>query len=524
MIYDYQGNVIETEPQGTDNLIGYVMQSEPTWTTGYCIRADQIRNNSGVIGALETFDANVKASDFIPVRGKNSLIIPLPVVSNATPTYAGLCFYDENQQCLTRYSTNFYFGRGSGDPYVKNVEVFVPEEAAYFRTTYWSDSYIASHSGIPSFTYEFTPGLYRASAITHEIPTNRGMLNAVRLARQLTDIEWTPLVDIPRYCLLDADYSGQADFHFLDWCKSGKTYKGIPYSGGGGPDRLMTSIDANTYAGQWGYVRMVVGIDISFETFVTAARYENSIMGRKQGQTQPDFDSSPYGTFCSGLCWHAFGKNSQPIPSAPSILGAANFITVAQSVATMDVNLIRLCDIVQNDSHVAIITDIMRDRDGNITNIEVSEATTVGNANNSVAEGDFGGLCRRKFWTVDEFKSWYRQYGMYRFLEFTDIQYQKSDFVDTGDEPGFTKLVDMPCIPFLGNKAVYHVGYIVNSKILIGATGFTDLVVMKDGTQFGQFSINGATEIEVGFSAAGSYSAYLKKGSVRTKSCEWTVV
>lgn len=521
MVYDIDGNKISNDSTGMSGLDGYVMETEPNWNVGSIILVSTAIGSTGEEG---TGDENLRASDYIPVKGKNSLLIPLPVIINTDPAIFGLCFYDSNKNPLVNYGTNAFYGRATWDAYVKTAEVFVPENAAYFRTTYWSESYISSHSGIPDFTYEFTPGLYKASAITHEIPTNRGMLNAVRRARQLTDLVWTPRVNIPRYALLDADYSGQASYHFLDWCESGKTYKGAPYSGGGGPDRQIITVDTSTYAGQWGYIRMCLGIDVSFESFITAARYANSVMGIKKDQSTPDFDGSPYGTFCTGLVWYSLGGTHPISISRNFVSNNKLYGTVAASVASMNLNALRMCDVIQNSGHVAIITDLMRDENGNVTAVEVCEATTVGNGNNSIIGGEFDGLCRRRFWTADEFKSWYREYGIFRYQSITDIQYQKSDFVDTGDEPSFTKLIDMPCIPFLGNKATYHVGYIVNSKILIGATGFTDLVVTKDGAQFGQFAINGATEIEVGFSAAGSYSAYLKNGNDRTKSCEWTVV
>lgn len=73
------------------------------------------------------------------------------------------------------------------------------------------------------------------------------------------------------------------------------------------------------------------------------------------------------------------------------------------------------------------------------------------------------------------------------------------------------------------HAAIYKVGYIHNSKILIGASGFTTLVVTKDGVTFGEFPVTGLTEVSVGFADAGYYEAYLTNGTTRSKACNWTV-
>lgn len=194
----------------------------------------------------------------------------------------------------------------------------------------------------------------------------------------------------------------------------------------------------------------------------------------------------------------------------------------------MYVDTLQLGDIIWSAPHIAIITDFLRAAGGNIIGIEVSESTTVGNPSPG-AVGDkqtnLGGICRRKMWSVEDWRVKWQTYTTYRPRCLTGVTYKRSRYVDTGGEGDFRTSDDLPCIPYLGNKARYKVGYILNSKVLIGAEGFTTLVVTKDGEEFGRFTINGDTEVSVGFSEAGSYTAYmLDSGGHRTKACEWTVV
>ena len=149
--------------------------------------------------------------------------------------------------------------------------------------------------------------------------------------------------------------------------------------------------------------------------------------------------------------------------------------------------------------------------------------TTVGNNNNTVLGTKFGGVARRKMWDINEFKSLYSAYILYRRRTFYGIPYNKSKYVNTGNEGDMDTRVDMACIPYLGEGAIYREGYVHNSKICIGATGFTSLVVLKDGESFGTFDVTGLTEVSVGFSAIGQYEAYLTDGTTRATSCHWSV-
>ena len=273
---------------------------------------------------------------------------------------------------------------------------------------------------------------------------------------------------------------------------------------------------------------MFVGLDVDIESFVTASRYPNSIMGTKVNQSSYNFDSSPYGDVCSALVSYSLGI-PQPIwgiKRFPFDGQGAKLFRLIGAVPTVESTKIKLGDILHDPTHITIITDILRDTNGNVTAIEVSEATATGNTNRSATQGGkLGGFCRRKMWGLDEWRSWFRNYKLYRYNSFTGLGYVKSSYVDTGKEGNCMPPVDLPCIPYLGNKGKYFTGHIVNSKILVGAEGYSQLVVTKDGEAFNTFPLSGeAEEITVGFSDAGNYEAHLVDANDNVSySCVWTV-
>ena len=432
-----------------------------------------------------------------------------------------MSLYDVNFNPIYGRAISVYPNKGENDPYILWVNVYLPENVKYFRTTYWSTAMREEHpEDIPAFSYNLLKEIPDAfKPITHEWPVDTFMQNAIRRARQLTDIKWTPRVKIPRYSMLN----GGSD-HFLDWFYPDKEYIGIPYSGAG---KGEGSASGWTAPEEWGYAHKWVGGCIPFESFVTAARYPNSVFSETVDQSTPNYDSSPFGIVCTGLVNYTVNG---PWP----LRGITNFFNTSDNVfrkpssnntiSVIDRNEIMIGDFLYTQPHVIVITDILRDAEGNVTHVEMSEATTVGNGNNTILGTQFGGVARRKMWEYSEFKRLYGNYVKYRRTTFYGIPYEPSKYVDTGNEGNRENIQDLPCIPYLGNGAIYREGYIHNSKILIGATGFTSLVVTKDGDEFGTFDITDLTEISVGFSDVGSYEAYLTNGTTRTMACNWTVV
>jgi|GEM_PF-6588959 len=497
-----------------------------SWETGPgYICSWGVENSAEAVGNAAADTQELKASAYMDVAGAKMLFLTMPR-TDERPTHAGMCFYDRDKKPLRMSSVPCFSYRRDGDSCVDTAEIYVPSNAAYFRTTFWADEYLAARGVEEAFAaYRLGEIPDYHQPITHELPINVSMMNMVRRARQLTDIEWEPRMDIPRYSLVDGDFSGDAKIHFLNCFKAGHRYKGIPYSGSGEDDRWYGRINPDSDAGKWGYHMMYVGLEISPETFVTAARTPNSILSYRS-LDHPEYYSSPYGIVCNGFAQYCLAQRP-PVWLLATYMDRPEFYQIADSIATVDPDSIRLCDFIWSLGHIAIITDLRRDGYGHVIGVEISEATTAGGCNSDLNDGEtnFSGICRRKFWSIEEFRPWFRRYKLYRWLPFADIPYEKSDYVDVGNEGDYEKIIDLACVPYLGNRARYKVGFIRNTKICINASGFTELVVLKDGAEFGRFNVEGLTEVETGFCEAGEYSAYLLNAAgQKTMSCHWTVI
>lgn len=507
---------------------GYTMLEMPAFTDDRCIFSGDSEYDIGTVG----LGTGLSASEYILVKGCNTLRVMFPVFADSTPPAAGLVFYDSQYNPIDKYGTNCLWGRGENDPFGRIVEVFIPRNAKYFRTTWWSSDVLSRHPDTPDFTYTFTPGRYEDTAITSELPVNRGMMNAIRRARQLTDIRWTPRVNVPRYCSMSGSYA-TTNVHFLDWCSSGKEYQGIPYSGSGEGSSWIDYYDKlnpNSDAGKWGYYQFWVGLEVLPDTFVTASRYPNSIFGERANRSTVKYDASIYGNVCSSFIFYTLGLSGHVWPiydfMSEESYGLHYFNEVGSLGTSIQPEDLRLGDVLHSSTHIAIITDIFRDSIGNVTAVEISEATPVGNPSGAANGENYGGMCRRKTWSRPELMDsyWARGYKVYRYKNFTAISYTPSDYVDTGREGNKMPIIDYPCIPYLGNKARYKAGHILNSKILIGAPGFSTLYVKSGSTTTSYPLASGQTEVSVDFSSPGSYEAYLADSSgKRTIACEWTV-
>lgn len=358
----------------------------------------------------------------------------------------------------------------------------------------------------------------------HTMPENKGVLNCIKRCRQMTDIKWTPLLDIPRWSWQTGGRlaNGHCDDR-EDVFKAGVEYTGLPYARAGG----SKDWDASAY----GYTNFFTGFNVPFSAFVTAVREKNSVM-KESAFDLTSKSACMFGVVCSTLACYAYGlKSYRATSTLQDVSGMEKIGDLITGGVRMDASLIKLGDmILESGNHVGVITDIVTDARGDVIAIEVSEATTAGNGNLARQGTQFGGLCRRKGWPVDEFFSWWKNYSIYRYSTIAGVTYNPSPYVNVGDELNMMPQIDYACLPYMGEGFKYKVGKIPNSTIVIGVEGFTHLRVMKDGEYFGEpIAINGETYVDAGFTEAGEYSAYLcnMDGDTETKTtgaCHWTVV
>ena len=177
------------------------------------------------------------------------------------------------------------------------------------------------------------------------LPDTPGKAAAIARTKQLTDFRWTPLRDVPTY----TKEAGKT----VD--PAGVEVTGMPYSSAAPNDKFICE-------------------NVTYHTLLSAmanpdsALYQKDLGGHRNSWTY-------FGIVCNGLVRYALNiirryatKHWLDIPGM-RLMEKAGEYTAEQ---------IRLCDVlwayVTGRTHVAIITDILRDESGVIRQIEVSEA------------------------------------------------------------------------------------------------------------------------------------------------------
>lgn len=359
----------------------------------------------------------------------------------------------------------------------------------------------------------------------HEMPENQNLLNIVKRCRQMTDIEWTPAVDLPRFMLVQraGEIPDTADSqHYLGTFKAGVKYHGIPYG------RVSQTMD------DYGYEYGTVGRYVDFKAFVTSAANKDSMLCKRDVSSIANHGSVAYATVCSGMTCYALDVPEVATANIANISGLSLVGKLNNNGVLLDDSLVKIGYVLNlAGEHTAIITDIIRDTDGVIQFVELSDASSAGLADRNYSDGEIGGVCRRKGWARSAFYqagSW-GDYSVYRYNG--DVPYTPSLYVNVGDEFDCQRIEHFPCMPYEGEGFIYKTGYIPNNsiKILISLSGYGYLKVFKDETEItgSPFAITSeTTSVDISVLDEGSYTAYLcniTDGNVvnLTYPCHWTI-
>ena len=309
--------------------------------------------------------------------------------------------------------------------------------------------------------------LAKSLVYTHAVPTSLSMVNAIKRARQLTDVEWTPKGTIPGKKKINGVYE---DYPFME----GQTYKGVPYEGG----------VASSYT--------YVGLNVDLDTFFSAVQNPNSILYTYDNKHTKG--GAYYGTVCSKFAQYALNiPASMNTANVPNIEGLE---TIASKGAYNEYD-VKLCDIMVDTSyHTVIVTDILYDSFGRVAFIEISEAVTP--------------TCRRLLWTPDEFNTqWVPDYQLCRYKHINDIPYTKKEYVNIESENAEIAVSEPALMPQYGDKK--------NNKQKNGGTmpvhilkdGYTKAVVLRDGEIISETDITNATEFTYPLGTVGHIEMYL---------------
>ena len=302
-----------------------------------------------------------------------------------------------------------------------------------------------------------------------------GALNAVKKAYQLTDIEFTPLNSIG---------------YNLGSYQPNASYTGMIYS---------SVKEIGTY----------VGSNVSFHTFMTAIHNPRSRIYTEKINHEPYHGTNCkayYGTVCSDLVSYSLGL----LPGYGSYDFPAS--SMMKEIDHSNPDNIHIADVMWRTGHVAIITDVKRNKRGKVCYIELSEAAQHG--------------CRKRLLTRNGFErnmeSPYEK--VFRYINLADnTDYTPAtEFVSVLDEKASSyKYNEMICSD-KGDKA----NYLEGDKIVLNVfSPYKSLVVYKDGAIFSSYNGNDSfSDLTLTNLPYGNYYAEIVNNNGETERTSWIVV
>ena len=279
--------------------------------------------------------------------------------------------------------------------------------------------------------------------LTGTKPDSKGKEAALYRSRQLTEFRWTPVGDIPVY----TKATGKTKL------PAGQPQLGMLYSSPEPTDKFIFE-------------------NISFETFLSVLANPDSALYNKD--LNGSNNSWAYlGLVCNGLARYAFNiRRRFSTKRWPTVPGMRKIADDGAYTAEQ----IELCDVLyahgKGRSHVAMVTDILRDETGEIRQIEVSEAVRP--------------VCERKQYDLEVFFEKYKLFALWRydFVDEVPMPDPKEDLCLKQGVPG------LPVIAVdYGNKSNYR----TYEDVVISAftEGENEIQICRDGEMVETLVISG---------------------------------
>lgn len=448
--------------------------------TGY------VNNADGSIGSSEVRSY----TDYVDISKYKRITYKQLALTSSNPT-SGTSFYDADKNFVCAIPS---LKNQSNVGYANNT-CDVPNNAVYARFTLHTDAETYgdfSLSGESRLSYAVKLPNGSIPLGLHTMPANQGVLNCIKRARQLTDIRWTPKYNLPyRICAAYQMPDGIRP-HYHDTFAAGISYRGIPYS--------------------YHAIPQCIGQSASLEAFVTALCCPHSVEYEDSAYDTAHWDrASYYGVVCSVFVTYALNypitaaDKFDNIPYMASVFG--DDVTIAD-VTDADLDSIELCDVLASPTHVALVTDVIRDSDFHVSQIEISEATTGGRTNWDDVGAVNGGTCRRRMWhvhtvpavgAVGNLRATWGTFRVLRYSNLAAIPYHPSIYSPMVDEGDCYPVINYPVLPRKGNRAIYStigsgpvtVRLIVNMRATQDADGqalpdITHVIVKRNGEAYGE--------------------------------------
>lgn len=312
---------------------------------------------------------------------------------------------------------------------------------------------------------------FRPSSMSEE--QYLGAINAVKKAYHLTDITFTPLRSI--------DYN-------VGTYQPNTLYKGMIYS---------SVKETGTY----------VGSNVSFHTFMTAIHNPRSRIYTDRVDESPYHGTncrSYYGVVCSSLVSYALGLS--PIHSSYDFVASEEMEELDYS----NIDSFHIADLLWKSGHIALITDVVRDKNDNVVSLEISEAIQSGCRRYSVAKSAF------KRSVAPEFEKALR----YKHLDINFNYSPAPEFVTVFDEnPVPFEFNEDICVD-KGDKSCYFVGedVVLNLSLPKGT-----VEIYKDNALLSEVEVD-SLDLRLTDLDYGSYQARIVEGELSSDFTSWIVV
>lgn len=169
-------------------------------------------------------------------------------------------------------------------------------------------------------------------------------------------------------------------------------------------------------------IETFIGENVSFHTFMTAVNNPRSKIYTEKTSEPPYHGINCrafYGTVCSGLVSYALGLNNPRMSSSDFPIS-----DMMEEVNYYQLEELNLADVLWRKGHVALITDILKNEEGFVEKIEISEAISSGCKRYSVDSQYFINSTMLKFTKVFRYKH----------LEYNYDYTPANEFIAVGDE------------------------------------------------------------------------------------------
>lgn len=302
--------------------------------------------------------------------------------------------------------------------------------------------------------------------------TSPGVINAVKKAYQMTDLQFTPVNNI--------DYNNGTYY-------ANTTYQGLIYSS---TKEIGTS----------------VGQNVSFHTFMTAVHNPRSKLYTVH-LNQPPYHGTNcnayYGTVCSGLVSYALGVSLVSYDFSTSKL--------MKKLDSIDPDNIQVGDVLYRNTHVALITGLAKGENGHVRALEISESVQSGCVRNTISTVEFVRLMNTKYESI------------HRYLEIDkNTNYQPlTEFVPVMGEQATPFVYNDDICVDKGDKSCYLEG----EEVVVNIMHSVDkLEIYKDNSLYQEMDINDNLDISLKDLPYGDYKARVSWGDIYSDYTYWKVV